>query len=558
MRFKLDAYSWFSFKKTFETSRANSSISPGPKTVHSWVPEEDGRRIASYNLIDAYSKNAGREWLNDNMPDEDRGSRREYGDPNVILEQTRTSIMGHMPSLFVKDAVADTAENTVVDKDAQETYRVLKQWIEEDAFDLKMEENETYSGKFGDSCISIGWQDDRPVATVWDPATYFPNLRTMHLTNKEFPDQVAICYQFEEKVDGKTTSYIRRILWTLVDTEDSRSYAWRDKPVFKTCLMSDGVWSLDNFGQDPWGLDESRARYWIFEEEEIGFDFVPVIHFPNTYTGVQHYGTSELAAILQLFDDITAVDSDIQAASATTGSPPLVISGIGADNDGDFVGPGMIIRAGDGNATMLDTSRSLDALLKNKDSLLERLSVNSQTPESLLGRVKPNEVPSGVAITLSFATHTSKVESRRRVRRRKYTLLFRMVSRMYMANGILKKEVPAQMMFGSYLPADKQEVQGMVVNLLGSKAVSLETAVTMLKEAGFPIEDAIAEVRRIRATDYESAQKLYDLTGDSNAVAELINNGETAQDLDGDTVVDPVVAAPPATDPVNDNPDQGQ
>jgi len=46
-------------------------------------------------------------------------------------------------------------------------------------------------------------------------------------------------------------------------------------------------------------------------------------HVPNTISETDHYGDSSLALVMQALDDLMATDSDLQAAAATTGSPPL-------------------------------------------------------------------------------------------------------------------------------------------------------------------------------------------------------------------------------------------
>lgn len=60
----------------------------------------------------------------------------------------------------------------------------------------------------------------------------------------------------------------------------------------------------------------------------------------------------------------------------------------------------------------------------------------------------------------------------------------------------------------------------MVNNLLNKEApaISLETAVQMLVNAGFPIEDAVEEVNRIRQNDFSAAEDMLAATGDVNAV----------------------------------------
>jgi hypothetical protein len=176
-----------------------------------------------------------------------------------------------------------------------------------------------------------------------------------------------------------------------------------------------------------------------------------------------------------------------------------------------------LVEIGDGTATVIDASNGLTALGQYRNELLSRLSVNSRTPEALLGRIKPNEVPSGIALALGFSNHTSMIREMRRVRKDKYRLLLRMIQRMMMMYDPEVTEVfTADMIFGSYMPSDREQAVEQVVQLLNSHGCSIETAVQMLIAAGLPIDDATLEVERIREQNLDDAVKMVDATGDIN------------------------------------------
>lgn len=48
--------------------------------------------------------------------------------------------------------------------------------------------------------------------------------------------------------------------------------------------------------------------------------------------------------------------------------------------------------------------------------------------------------------------------------------------------------------------------------------LSLETAIRMLVDAGYPIEDAQEEVQRIQKRAFDAAARLADATGDNDVV----------------------------------------
>lgn len=529
----IDAWTWFDHKPSMANGGRGAWLAP------SWIGEHH-RRLQAYRLLDSYYMNSAREWMDSLLADDERLNRREYGDAQTVVNQIVTSLLGIDQSIVVGGDEQEQSRST-----AKSMRDALRTWADDENFFLKLLEAERDAVKLGDCVYVLGIDGDsnRPRVTVWDPGFYFPVLDPTQVTDS-YPDKVHIAYEYEEDDDGSTRKYVRRITWEMVDLYDDdtgeeilRDFPWREDPTNRVCVMSDATWLLDDVKNDVTDFTYEKAFFADYtdpdtgevipwDEVEVGFDFIPVVHIPNTPASSNHYGQSSLAPVIQVVDDLISTDTDLQAASATTGSPPIALSGSTApkNDDGTIAsyGPGTVFETGDGSASMIDTSRSLDALLKYDDHLLERLSVNGRVPESLLGRVKPNEVPSGIALTLSFAPHSSMIQEMRMVRDVKYRLLFKFVARMFMVLGdeSYNEEHPIHLKFGTFLPADRKETVDLVVQLLQTSppAISLETAVRMLVEAGFPIEDAAKEVERIVQSDFESAENLLAATGDSNAV----------------------------------------
>jgi hypothetical protein len=258
-------------------------------------------------------------------------------------------------------------------------------------------------------------------------------------------------------------------------------------------------------------------------------DFVPVVHVPNTVSLLDHYGRSSLASVLQVLDDIAGADTDLAAAAATTANPVIALEKSTMGEGQHTYRPGQILEVGEGKMSVLDTSKSLDALLGYIEYLLSRLSVNARLPESVLGRVKPSEVPSGIALALSFGPLGQMVGEMRLVRDEKYPLLLKFAQRIAWAGG--QADVPdtwgmaANVEMGSFLPQDRAGVVELVTKLRAATPtplVSLETAVAMLVDAGFAIEDAAEEVARIEGRDFDGAAKLLDALGDEEQVYEYL------------------------------------
>lgn len=525
----IDPWTWLDHKPTFSHRTAGSWQAP------MWVGEHF-RRLQAYRILDSYYRNASREWMDPSMDEEDRANRREYGDAQTVVNQILTSLIGHDQSIIVGGNEQEQAS-----AGAKAQSELLHTWADQENFSLKLLAAERDAVKLGDGVYVLGWDNDanRPRCTVWDPGFYFPVLDPTVVTD-DYPKKIHLAYEYEDPSDdGSPRRYVRRITWELLELEDGETvdYPWNDEPTNVACFMTDATWRIEELERDIDDLVWENAIYADYMNPEtgevedwnmidIGLDFIPVVHLPNMAAGADHFGQSSLSAVVQILDDLVSTDTDLQAASATTGTPPIALAGSTApkDDDGNITsyGPGTVLETGDGTATMIDTSRSLDALLKYDGHLLERLSVNGRVPESLLGRVKPNEVPSGIALTLSFAPHSSMIQEMRLVRTTKYQLLFKFIVRMYQLWGdediSFETIYPITLKFGTFLPADKKETVDLVVQLMSSKAISIETAVRMLMEAGFPIEEAGAEVERIRMEDFEKAGQMLDATGDMEAV----------------------------------------
>lgn len=515
----LDAWTPFDYKDAF------SDLVPIVKKP-SWARDHE-RRLRAYDVLEAYYRNSSRDWIKEEQvtSGEDNKDRREYGDPHILVETALTSLIGDRWRTVVEGAVATEASAP-----AKKQQELLDKWNTDEKFGLKLWENERQSVKLGDGVYVLGWdeQKKRPRLNVYDPGSYFPVFDERAGGAEDFPNKVHIAYEFDEydAKHDKTETKIRRITWELIPVgEDTPAYdtGYQDAAeTFYNCQYTDAIFRQDQIGENTdLSFFKGRPEY-VTEPTMLNIDFIPVVHIPNTVALQDHYGTSVMTHVLQILDDIQSTDTDLQAAGATTGSPPIAVSGRVGNDSVQTYGPGTVFYVGEGDATLIDTSRSLDALIKLKDALLNRLSVNGRVPESLLGRVKPNEVPSGITLTLSFAPHTGMIKEMRSVRYDKYPILYKFVCRFFKKAGMLDEIVPTKIVFGSYLPADKMEATNLVVQLLTVKAISLETAVQIMLETGVPIEDWVEEIKLIQARDYEGANQIALITGDVNQALEYL------------------------------------
>lgn len=513
----LDNYSEFEYKKLFTVV----ATGVGNQSMPTWVPDDDKRRLRSYLILEAFYRNKAREWIPTGVDAEELidSSRREYGDPELLVETALSSLIGENWRIQTQGVIEQEPEAVKQDE-------TIQAWTEKVNFAMKMFESERQSVKFGDSVYILGInEDDEVTLDTYDPGFYFPVLDEAQAGAGEYPDRVHIIWEFEEEDDkGRTQFKVTRLTWDLRDAEKPYDLPWA-KGAKKTCVYSELTTDIADIPRNGRTLFEALEEMESDREVNMEIDFLPVVHVPNTINLQHHFGRSAISNVMQLLDDIQATDTDLQKSSATTGSPPIVVTGRGTSDDKQVYGPASIMRVGDGSATIMDTSRSLDALLKMKDSLLSRLSINSRTPEALLGRVKPNEVPSGIALTLGFTPHINLIREMRIVRTRKYNILFKFATRLMRVAGgyeLPTEEFRTDLVMGSFLPADLSSTATIVIQLLETEAISLETAIQMLLQAGVPVTDLAEEIANIQKRDMDRAQALVSITGDPNTALEYM------------------------------------
>jgi hypothetical protein len=539
----------------------------GRPGVASWVPPFDQRRLAAYRILAAYRDNVARQYLPSTLPDDAIDKYREYGHAGLLVQSARAACLGDEQTLTVvgSDAEGDTAEGeTPTVPVAAAALSWLQQWARKERLSLRLQEAEEDAVCLGDAVYTLGWdvEKKRPRLRIYDPGFYFPVL-TGDQDADEFPGRHHIAWETE--LDDGTVE-LHRLTWSLgpirpltdpaaafdeipspafdpgtgrpvlrngdrVDTEGRivRDYAWNTTPSRTTCYFTHAVWRLRDVTGNLFNLDPATARYPIGPDGQpqrdidLKLDFVPVVHVPNDAAGRRHFGRSILLMVAQVLDDLSGADTDLQESSALVGSATMVTKG-GPAGDLD-VGPGSRLDLPVGaDASYLDTSRNLDALLKYKGSLEKTLSVNSRLSDALLGRVDASNAVAALAITLSFGPTENLVREMRLSRAEKYPLLLKFALRMAQAAGQLAAGATpdASIEFGPFLPADRAQAVEQVTKALAENAMSRSTAVHVLMAAGFPIEDAQSEVERIGHEDFTGASELLDALGDEQAVADYL------------------------------------
>ncbi|MFF8910502.1 hypothetical protein [Streptomyces olivaceoviridis] len=600
----VDAWSWLNYKPIYSDPRGMPHRRAFPEAKASWVPPEDERRLAAYKLLQAYDNNQAAE-LAEILDGPEARDKREFGDPSMFVDAILAHVLGREQHITVPGA-ENTEQPDARDAMAERVQTLLRDWAEDELLPMRMQQTERKAVTLGDGVYRLAWDPAKQRATVRavDPGFYFPVLEE---DDGEFPDRVHFAWELPEDTRRGLKNRLRRITYELApigaataagldasgrsvrapltvegpdgdlvpvvgqgDSVDpdtgtvSRQYPWNDQPSTLTCYLTDATWNLEDLKGDididSLPMDKAtfatRSDGEVLDHLDLLIDFVPVVHVPNTVPAAEeHWGQSSLAKVLQVFDELAGSDTDSARASATTGLPMVAVSGINDSHTQMDVGPGALFKLGDnGRLTAVDTSAALRELREHVHDLADRAAKVARLPAVALGTVDPSQVPSGYALEISLGPLDSLVASMRLARDHKYALLLKFIQRLHMAGqhpdwtGITP--MPAKMTFGSYKPTDKQAILDLVANGVDKGVISLETGVSMLVEAGFPIDDAAAEIERIQSRQFDKARLLADATGDTQLVGEFL--GVTVTEPDPAPIPQlPPTAGDPTTDPAD-------
>lgn len=598
-RVVIDRWSWLNYKPVFaDADRGMPNRRVFPEAASTWVPADDERRLAAYKLLTAYDQNQAAELAA--VLDPHARERREFGDPAMFIDTLQAHVLGREQHIAVRGAEDDSTDGTQTADSAMaaRVQELLRDWAETELLPMRVQQTERKAVSLGDGVYRLAWDPAKQRATVRaiDPGFYFPVLPEDG--DGEFPDRVHFAWDLPEDPKRGLKARLRRITYELApigpataagvdergravrapvtvegadgtleptigagDSIDetsgavTRLYPWNEEPSTLTCYLTDATWEIGDLkgDYDVDSLPLAKAQFAtrsdgeVLDRLDLYVDFIPVIHLPNTVPDAEeHWGQSSLAKVLQVFDELQGADTDSARATATTGLPMVGISGADPRHQYD-VGPGSVWKLPEnGKLTTIDTSPALRELREQRHDLSDRASTNARLPAVTLGTLDPSKVPSGYAMELTLGPLDALIASMRLARAHKYALLLKMVQRLHLAGqhpdwaGISVQ--PAEFVFGPYTPTDKAAVLEQVTTGYngGNGVLSLETAMKMLMEAGFPIDDAADEIERIQSRAFEAARNLADALGNVDEVADFL--GRKAPD-EPDT---PPVVLPPA------------
>ncbi|MFE4535827.1 hypothetical protein ACFRKB_12180 [Streptomyces scopuliridis] len=538
-QFVIDAWSWLNYKPVMaDAGRPGSRAFP--ELAKTWMPPHELRRLAAYKVLASYDNNQAGQLA---AAGGDAGAleRRELGDAANLVDTALGYLLGSEQKVAVEGAEnADEETPTPGAAEAAAVQERLRKWADKELLTFRVQQAERAAVLLGDSVMVLAWNPEkqRPTLRVYDPGFFFPQWDDAE--DEDFPARVHLAWELPADDDAGLKARVRRVTYELgpisVSGEDdadgdgsmgARTYPWEPgRASNTTCYLTDGEWLLEDLknGETLDRLPMSKASFRVRRDGtelnrlDLMIDFLPVVHIANTIPdGGEYWGRSVLARVLQALDELAATDSDSSAASATTGTPIIGLAGARLPVDRATGKPqelqvkaGAVWQLGEtGRMDALDTSPQLAELRARVDHLLERIAANSRVTAAGLGTLDATEVPSGYALKLALGPLDALIGMMRLAREHKYRLLFKMVQRLYQAGRAegwtAGETLPARLSWAPHTPTDRGAVLEEVVKAYGAGVLSLETAVAMLLEAGYPGKDASQEVARIRAKAEQEA-----------------------------------------------------
>jgi hypothetical protein len=561
-------------------------------TAPGWLPQREWRRLTAYRYLDAVNKSSAR-WFIPADDEEERNAFLEFGDAFLFGDRIASGVVGNQIELTVDgaehpppsvppvpDAPVEPETDDPVDRasyEAQvqvrafhsaiaidewkqqwaeyptlvEAQRWLAEWAAAEHFAANVYEMEASNVvPLGDGIATFQWDSEvsRPTMNLWDPDAYFPVLDD--LDDGRFPEKVHLAWE-EEDDDGQV--WVRRITYELVDWP-----AWNpeygNETANRMCLISDGRWKIEQFEDRTIEDLTVEAAEWKenLEGQEMNqlplmLDFIPLLHFPNGFSKLQHFGQSSLAVGIQVLEQIAQADTDTAAAAELAGTPQVAVSGTNVAGDLE-IDPGTAWGLGEGGRMdVIDQSAPLMALIEYEKTLQERAERILKVPAGVLGRNANREIRSGIALQISNFPFDQEINKLRLSREPKYRLALKMVQRIAIQGGSGPPLVaPARVAFGSHLPSDLVEATNNVALLVNAGAISRATGIRWLVDSGMAIDDATSEIARILSEDTAGALEVFNATGSQTAAANRLGIDLPTDAVNPNEVPDEPFGAPAA------------
>lgn len=507
-----------------------------------WVPEDHRDRLRQYEVFRALSENRFGALLKN---PEAAKKLRGYGDYALIVETSRDAVIGDRIEIEVPGSSDEKNTGAIARK------KFLDEWARKERWASKVFRAETDAAAVGDCVYELRPDGQRLRLRTHDPESFFPvwenadgdfhqaylaweELNTgqyletepANLTDVRNKDGEVVLYRRHYEVITRAQAVERKVKLAGAETRKS------------ICVVSAGWYRIEVKGQQKAPgfkflallgselLDDGTPII----DLDTGFDTVPLFYVPNREATAQPWGLPEGESVLQLLLDASQDQADLKDNTFHNAFPvmydemdtvaptPRPGANQPATPSSEKYRPGTIYNRR--KLGVVDLSNGNKILIEHEDYLISKALCNSRTTMIAAGKMEVGEIPSGIALMIALLPLLAKTLPKRTTRRDKLGMLLKYVMRWHREFGApedffsaagdateqsqrTKSAWPAGIWdseeaypsFGSIIPIDKKQVSEMVRDL--DDKISDETAVNMLVMAGFPIDDAAEEVKRL-------------------------------------------------------------
>ena len=482
------------------------------------------------------------------LPDRPEPRPTEGVDPAVVAAEERAfqaEVAAYAAA--VEDATARWEEAQALAAELLDRQDWIQEWqTAEEYVSKSLAAEMEWTVPLGDSVRVFGWDPDlgRPTVEFYEPHTYMPVLDDVRGSAE--PNKVHLVWEYKDPVDE--VDKVRRMTWEMLPVdpnhpahepgvdlgqappyvEDVASWKW-------SCLHTDVIVRKDDFEgpNEPIGTGEYQEVLLPGTDTPvpanripISLDELPVTHYTNDLTiGDRHFGRSLFIRAAQLLDELAGTDTDESLASQWAARPPIAVSGLPGNVESVDLTPGKgLAITTDGRMFVVDMAQNLPAIGARKADMRRQVSVALSVPEGLVGRVDANDVPSGIAFTLSFTSFQQLVGRARMARAPKHAKDGRLVQKIAIANGDESLGgstvvYPVEMRFGSFMPQDLAALAAVLKTLRDAGLVSKSTGVAELQQVGMGSGSVEVEVDLIRHEETDKALEIADATGSTELAA---------------------------------------
>lgn len=494
-----------------------------------WVPEDHRDRLRQYEVFRALHENRFAAMLRDG---EARKRLREYGDYGLIVETSRDAVLGDRIGIEVPGSSDEDNPG------AKARQALLDQWAERERWASKIFRAETDAAAVGDCVYELRPAGTRLRLRAHDPESFFPvwensegDFSEAYLAWEEanngqyLPTPPANLKDLRDR-DGEVVLYRRHYRVMTAAAAREKGIQIRGGPTREEiCFVTAAWYQIEKSGAAATGWNQLKLLGHELTDDgreiidlDTGFDEVPLFYVPNQEATGQPWGLPEGSLVLQVLLDLRQDHADLKENTYMNAFPVMYDENAGtasAPRAGspqvkpeEKYKPGRIYNGR--KLGIVDTSKGNDLLMKHEEFLVAKAMRNSRTSEILAGLVDAGQVPSGYAMMIAMIPTLAKTVAKRTTRRDKLAMLLKHVLRWHRdwadpaAYGLAEwaagtfEDTSAYPAFGSVVPIDRQQLSEIVRNLMMAGAISEETAVAMLLAGGFPIDDASAEVERLK------------------------------------------------------------